>query len=189
MRPTSIFLLVLLALGLAGAALWPLHGRPLVLVPFCMMCGVGFGLFQVPNNRNMFLSAPRARSGAAGGLQATARLTGQTLGGVIMTLLLAVTPIDLAPRLGLGVAAVLTLTAGLVSLLRAPPHPDPSSSRQRSAEPQLARGSQRHDEPGIAACTSPLGPLNSHPRDHQVVIAMERAPLLPDDRGSQERLG
>ena len=116
---------VLLALGLAGAALWPLHGRPLVLIPFCMLCGVGFGLFQVPNNRNMFLSAPRARSGAAGGLQGTARLTGQTLGGVIMTLLLAVTPIDRAPRLGLGVAAVLTLTAGLVSMLRAPPTPDP----------------------------------------------------------------
>lgn len=115
----------LLALGLVLAALWPLHGRPLVLVPFCMLCGVGFGLFQVPNNRNMFLSAPRARSGAAGGLQATARLTGQTLGGVLMTLLLAVTPIDRAPRLGLGVAAVLTLAAGLVSMLRATPNPDP----------------------------------------------------------------
>ena len=117
----------LLALGLVLAALWPLHGRPLVLVPFCVLCGVGFGLFQVPNNRNMFLSVPRARSGAAGGMQGTARLTGQLLGGVLMTLLFTVTSIDLAPRLGLGVAAMLTLIAGLVSMLRAPRQPGTSA--------------------------------------------------------------
>jgi DHA2 family multidrug resistance protein-like MFS transporter len=110
----------LLALGLASAALWPLQGKPLGLIPFVVLCGVGFGLFQVPNNRNMFLSAPRTRSGAAGGMQSTARLTGQTIGAVIMTLLFTVTSIDLAPRIGLGIAAVLTLVAGLVSMLRAP---------------------------------------------------------------------
>jgi DHA2 family multidrug resistance protein-like MFS transporter len=110
----------LLALGLISAALWPLHGRPFALIPFVVLCGVGFGLFQVPNNRNMLLSAPRARSGAAGGMQATARLTGQTLGAVLMTLLFTVTSIDLAPRIGLGIAAVLALSAGFVSMLRAP---------------------------------------------------------------------
>jgi DHA2 family multidrug resistance protein-like MFS transporter len=108
-----------LALGLAALALWPLQGEPLMLVPFVVLCGAGFGLFQVPNNRNMFLSAPRARSGAAGGVQSTARLTGQTLGSVIMTLLFALTSSALAPRIGLGIAAVLTLAAGLVSVLRA----------------------------------------------------------------------
>jgi DHA2 family multidrug resistance protein-like MFS transporter len=110
----------LLALGLASAALWPLHGRPVALVPLVMICGVGFGLFQVSNNRNMFLSAPRARSGAAGGMQSTARLTGQTIGAVIMTLLFTLTSVDLGPRIGLGIAAVLSLVAGLVSVLRAP---------------------------------------------------------------------
>ncbi|MDB4971683.1 MAG: hypothetical protein JWN48_24 [Myxococcaceae bacterium] len=111
----------LLAAGLAGAALWPLHGEPFVLIPFVMLCGVGFGLFQVPNNRNMFLSAPRARSGAAGGMQGTARLTGQTIGAVMMTLLLAMTSVEVAPRIGLGSAALLALIAGLVSTLRVPP--------------------------------------------------------------------
>jgi DHA2 family multidrug resistance protein-like MFS transporter len=111
----------LLAIGLAGAALWPLHGTPYVLIPFVVLCGTGFGLFQVPNNRNMFLAAPRARSGAAGGMQGTARLTGQTLGAVLMTLLLAMTSVGVAPRIGLGSAALLTLVAGLVSTLRAPP--------------------------------------------------------------------
>jgi len=110
----------LLAAGLAGMALWPRHGTPFALIPFVILCGVGFGLFQVPNNRNMFLSVPRARSGAAGGMQGTARLTGQIIGAVLMTLLLAMTSVDVAPRIGLGSAAVLTLIAGLVSTLRAP---------------------------------------------------------------------
>ena len=108
-----------LALGLAAAALWPLHGdaRPLIL--FAIVCGLGFGLFQVPNNRNLFLYAPRERSGAAGGMQGAARLTGQTAGAVLMTLLFTVTSIHLAPRIGLGMGAVLTLAAGVVSASRA----------------------------------------------------------------------
>jgi len=126
----------LLALGLASLALWPLHGRPVALVPFVVLCGVGFGLFQVSNNRNMFLCAPRARSGAAGGMQGTARLTGQTLGAVVMTLLFTLTSIDVAPRIGLGIAAALTLVAGLVSMLRAPPSREPSGTRSSlRAEP------------------------------------------------------
>ncbi|MCV2368397.1 MFS transporter [Roseateles oligotrophus] len=110
-----------LALGLAAAALWPLQGSALSLLPFTIMCGLGFGLFQVPNNRNMLLAAPRERAGAAGGMQATARLAGQTAGGVFMTLLFTLASGDSAPRLGLGIGAVLTLVAGLVSLLRVKP--------------------------------------------------------------------
>ena len=110
-----------LAMGLALAALWPLHGRPGPLVACTVLAGLGFGFFQTPNNRNMLLSAPRTRSGAAGGLQATARLVGQTAGSVAMTLLFTLAPADAAPRWGLGIAAALALAAGLVSLLRTPP--------------------------------------------------------------------
>jgi MFS transporter, DHA2 family, multidrug resistance protein len=113
-----------LAAGLAAAALWPLHGNPLPLIPLTMLCGLGFGLFQVPNNRNMLLSAPRERSGAAGGMQGTARLTGQTVGAVMMTLLFTLASAGGAPRIGLGIAAVLTLIAGLVSTLRVKPAAD-----------------------------------------------------------------
>lgn len=109
---------VLLALGLASTAWWPLHGSPVALVAFLALCGAGFGLFQVSNNRNLFLSAPRSRSAAAGSMQSTARLTGQTIGAVLMTLLFTATSLEFAPRLGLGVAAALTLVAGMVSLLR-----------------------------------------------------------------------
>ncbi|MGJ7492160.1 MFS transporter [Variovorax sp. ZT4R33] len=110
-----------LAMGLAAASLWPLPGRPQPLILFAVLCGLGFGLFQVPNNRNMFLSAPAERSGAAGGMQGTARLVGQTGGGIIMSLLFTVASADAAPRVGLGIGAVLALAAGLVSMARARP--------------------------------------------------------------------
>lgn len=108
-----------LALGLAAVALWPLQGDPRLLIPFAIVCGLGFGLFQVPNNRNMFLSAPRERSGAAGGMQGAARLTGQTAGAVLMTLLFTMASIHAAPRIGLGIGAALAMAAGLVSASRA----------------------------------------------------------------------
>ena len=108
-----------LAIGLAAAALWPLQGHPLPLLLITTLCGLGFGLFQVPNNRNMFLAAPRERSGAAGGMQGTARLAGQTAGTVLMTLLFTASAVEVAPRIGLAIAAALTLTAGLVSVMRA----------------------------------------------------------------------
>jgi DHA2 family multidrug resistance protein-like MFS transporter len=107
-----------LALGLAAMALWPLRGDPRPLVAFAVICGVGFGVFQTPNNRNMFLSAPAERSGAAGGMQGTARLTGQTAGAVLMTVLFVTMSLKDATRIGLGIGALLAMAAGLVSLRR-----------------------------------------------------------------------
>jgi DHA2 family multidrug resistance protein-like MFS transporter len=109
---------VTLAIGLTLAALWPIHGNLWPLVGFLMLSGAGFGIFQTPNNRNMLLSAPRERSGAAGGMQGTARLLGQTLGSVIMTLLFTLTSAAAAPRIGLAVSAVFALAGGLVSVMR-----------------------------------------------------------------------
>ncbi|PTW59697.1 DHA2 family multidrug resistance protein-like MFS transporter [Breoghania corrubedonensis] len=107
-----------LAAGLALSALWPLGGSPLPLVAMTMLCGLGFGLFQVPNNRNMLVSVEPERAGAAGGMQGTARLVGQTAGGLIMTVLFTLTPAEVAPHMGLGVGAVLAALAGGVSALR-----------------------------------------------------------------------
>jgi DHA2 family multidrug resistance protein-like MFS transporter len=109
---------ICLAAGLATTAVWPMNGNLLPLVLLTILCGLGFGLFQVPNNQNMFLTAPRERSAAAGGMQATARLAGQTTGAIIMTLLFTLASAEAAPRIGLGISAVLALAAGLVSLLR-----------------------------------------------------------------------
>jgi len=68
-------------------------------------------------------------------MQGTARLTGQTLGAVVVTALLAVLPLELAPRVGLGVAAVLTGIAGLVSMLRATAK---SERRDVEGNPQIS---------------------------------------------------
>jgi MFS transporter, DHA2 family, multidrug resistance protein len=106
----------LLASGLAFVASCTSGGVPLMLV--MAACGAGFGLFQVSNNRNMLLSAEPSRSSAAGGLQATARLTGQTVGALVATLIFSLAPGELAPRLGLAIASGLTMAAGLISILR-----------------------------------------------------------------------
>lgn len=108
---------ICLATGLGGAALWPLQGDPSPLIPLSILCGFGFALFNVTNNRQMLLSAPLERSGAAGGMQGTARLLGQTAGAVLMTLLFTLESADAASRIGLGIGAVLTLAAGVVSTL------------------------------------------------------------------------
>jgi len=81
------------------------------------LCGLGFGLFQTPNNRNMLLSAPRERSGAAGGMQATARQFGQSAGAAIVALVFAASA-STAPPLVLAVAAAFALAAGILSFLR-----------------------------------------------------------------------
>lgn len=93
----------------------------MTLVPLTMLCGLGFGLFNVANNRNMFLAAPLSRSGAAGGMQGTARLLGQTAGAVIMTLLFNLLPADSAPQFALCVGASLNLLAALTSTLQGMP--------------------------------------------------------------------
>jgi len=109
----------LLTIGLGAIALWPLGGYPPLVAPFLAMCGVGFGLFQVANNRNMFLAAPPTRSAAAGGMQGTARLMGQTAGALLVSQLFALTPLAATPQFAMGIGAAFTLAAGFVSLLRA----------------------------------------------------------------------
>lgn len=45
--------------------------------------GLGFGLFQSPNNQILLSSAPRARASAASAMLAFSRLSGQTIGAAI----------------------------------------------------------------------------------------------------------
>ena len=81
------------------------------------LCGIGFGLFQSPNNRTIVSAAPRERSGAAGGMLATARLLGQTAGAVIVGAAFHLAGVRAAPSL-LAAAAVAALAAAGLSLLR-----------------------------------------------------------------------
>jgi MFS transporter, DHA2 family, multidrug resistance protein len=81
------------------------------------VCGAGFGLFQSPNNRTIVSSAPRNRSGAAGGMLATARLLGQTTGAVAVGVAFHLAGVNVGPKL-LAASAVAALIAAGLSLLR-----------------------------------------------------------------------
>ncbi len=72
------------ALGLLATALEPAHASTPDIMWRMLVCGIGWGLFQSPNNRSIQNSAPRERSGAPQAIQAVARLTGQTTGAVIV---------------------------------------------------------------------------------------------------------
>jgi len=109
----------LMAAGLGGLACVRAQGGVGIVVVLMMLCGLGFGLFNVPNNRNLFLGVPDGRAGAAGGMQGLARLVGQTLGSLLAGALLGWASDAIAPRLSLGVAALVTLGAAAVSSRRA----------------------------------------------------------------------
>jgi DHA2 family multidrug resistance protein-like MFS transporter len=81
------------------------------------VCGIGFGLFQSPNNRTIVSSAPRNRSGAAGGMLATARLLGQTFGAIAVGVTFHLAGLGASPNL-LAASAVAALIAAGLSLLR-----------------------------------------------------------------------
>jgi DHA2 family multidrug resistance protein-like MFS transporter len=66
----------LLLLPIDTAFVWPMAGM--------LLGGVGFGFFQTPNNRALLAGAPRHRSGAAGGMQATTRVFGQSFGTALV---------------------------------------------------------------------------------------------------------
>lgn len=76
--------LAVMATGLAALALAPQQPAAWDLVWRLALCGAGFGLFQSPNNHTIVTSAPLQRAGAASGMLGTARLTGQSLGAVLL---------------------------------------------------------------------------------------------------------
>ena len=85
-----------------------------------VMCGIGFGLFQPPNNHTIVTSPPINRSGGASGMLATARLTGQTLGAVAMAIVFSLTSAHdgRGPTIALAIAAGFSAVASIFSTLR-----------------------------------------------------------------------
>jgi DHA2 family multidrug resistance protein-like MFS transporter len=109
----------LLSLGLLVVAFAPADPKALSFFVGTAVAGLGFGLFQTPNNRILLLSAPKARSGAAGAMQGTARLLGQTLGGVCMSILFAELSLPTAVESAVAIASACAAMASVVSLGRA----------------------------------------------------------------------
>jgi DHA2 family multidrug resistance protein-like MFS transporter len=77
----------LLCAGLVALILMPTDAASFDIAWRMALCGVGFGFFQAPNNRVLLASTPLNRSAAAGGMLATSRLTGQTLGATLTAII------------------------------------------------------------------------------------------------------
>jgi len=112
--------LALLATGLALLAALPAQPGNADIVWRMALCGFGFGLFQSPNNHTIVTTPPPQRSGAASGMLGTARLTGQTLGAVLLAGIFSVwSPHDGQGQvIALGLAACCAAVAAVCSSLR-----------------------------------------------------------------------
>jgi DHA2 family multidrug resistance protein-like MFS transporter len=109
-----------MTLGLVALATMQADASPLDMAWRLALCGAGFGLFQSPNNHTIVTSAPLARAGAASGMLGSARLTGQSLGAVIVGLIFSIAGAQdgRGPMMALAVAAALSAAAAVFSALR-----------------------------------------------------------------------
>ncbi len=107
------------AIGVVLLLIAPAHVSEIDIAWRMAVCGVGFGLFQTPNNIVMVMSTPVSRTGGAGGMQSTARLVGQTLGATLVTIVFALTSgILRSVTLCLYIAMAFAVVAGIFSFSR-----------------------------------------------------------------------
>jgi len=103
-----------LSLGMLSLAMLPADPSALEIGVRMVICGLGFGFFQSPNQKALMTSAPRERSSGASGMIATARLLGQSTGAALVALSFGLSshsgPI-LALYIGAGFAAVACLAS------------------------------------------------------------------------------
>ena len=127
--------LAVLTLGLALYAQISGATPTWMIVAHGIVCGLGFGFFQSPNNRELIGSAPREKSASAAGLLAAIRTGGQTLGASIVAIIFGTFGASLATAgsareailhaapvtlwIACACAAIATLTSG-ARLLAAP---------------------------------------------------------------------
>jgi MFS transporter, DHA2 family, multidrug resistance protein len=96
--------LALLAAGLLLMVFLPTTPAKCDVVWRLALCGIGFGLFQTPNNTAMMTAGPLGRSGAASGMNAAARYVGWSVGSALASLIFG---------LGGGHGAVICLVTGM----------------------------------------------------------------------------
>jgi DHA2 family multidrug resistance protein-like MFS transporter len=109
--------MVVMGIGLAAMASLPAAPTVWDITWRMTVCGIGFGFFNTPNNRAIITSAPPVRTGGASGMQATARLLGQTMGAAFVALVFAARP-EGGTTITLVVAATAAAMAAGVSFSR-----------------------------------------------------------------------
>lgn len=106
-----------IALGLSALLLLSHDAAIIWYLVVMLVGGVGFGFFQTPNNRALLAGAPRRRSGAAGGLQATTRVFGQSVGTALVAVAFSLGGVQ-GPAWGIGVCITCSLIAVGVNVAR-----------------------------------------------------------------------
>ena len=109
-----------MATGLALLAALPTQPANAEIIWRMALCGIGFGLFQSPNNHTIVTTAPHNRSGGASGMLGTARLTGQTVGAALLAIIFSSANVHdgRGPVIALALAACFAAVAGAFSTLR-----------------------------------------------------------------------
>ncbi len=131
--------LVLFAAGLGTLALLPDTPTAFDVCWRMALAGLGFGLFQTPNNRTMIAAAPRERAGGASGMLGTARLLGQTTGAALVALFLGRYAIE-GTRIALFTGVGFALCGAVLSLLRLSPTGARGAERVRVHDDQRLKG-------------------------------------------------
>jgi DHA2 family multidrug resistance protein-like MFS transporter len=127
----------LLAVGLFSIGLLPMQTTSLAIAGLMAVCGLGFGFFQSPNNRTMLATAPLLRSGAAGGMLATSRLTGQSIGATLAAITFRFA--GNAETVAFVVAGCFALAGAFASLSRRRLQSRPTRPQNRRAPDALPR--------------------------------------------------
>jgi DHA2 family multidrug resistance protein-like MFS transporter len=91
--------LALFTVGLALLALLPDHAPAWDIGWRTLICGMGFGFFQSPNNREMLSNVAREHNGNASGVLAIMRTFGQCLGAALLGVVISIYTAD-AMKLG-----------------------------------------------------------------------------------------
>ena len=110
--------LSVMACGFVLLALLPADAAMTAVLWRVAVCGIGFSLFQSPNNRSIVASAPRERSGGAGAIQGTSRLLGQSIGAALVALVFGATGGTQGATVAIALAAGFAGAGALASLSR-----------------------------------------------------------------------
>ncbi len=112
--------MAIMASGLALMAALPAQPDNAAIAWRMVLCGIGFGMFHSPNNHTIVTTPPAHRSGGASGMLGTARLAGQTLGAVLLSIIFSAADAHngRGPVIALALAACFAVVAGAFSSLR-----------------------------------------------------------------------
>ncbi|MGK3141681.1 MFS transporter [Pantoea sp. C2G6] len=91
LNPTQISTVgvVIFSLGLGSLAMLPPAAAMNDFIWRVALCGIGYGLFLPPNNKEMFSNVAANRTVTASGLLSTARTAGQSIGAALVAMVIA----------------------------------------------------------------------------------------------------